>query len=94
MNEVVAMVRRRVDEMQDEYIERMVKNLPVLRAAIGFSQAQLGKKLGMSRQTIVAIENGKRPLSWSLYLAMVLIFNQNEISSKLVESLDLYSQES
>ena len=76
--------------MQDEYTERMVKNLPILRAAIGFTQAQLGKKLGMSRQTIVAIEDEKRPFPWSLYLAMVLVFMQNEDSKKLLESFQLY----
>ena len=76
--------------MQNEYIERMVKNLPILRTAAGLTQAQLGKKIGMSRQTIVAIENGKRPLPWSLYLAMTLIFMQNDNTKKLMESLDLF----
>jgi len=76
--------------MQDEHIERMTVKLPVLRVVVGLTQEQLAKKLGVSRQTIVAIENGKRPLSWSLYLAMVLIFMQNKDSNRLMESLELF----
>jgi predicted transcriptional regulator len=45
--------------MQAEYISCMIKNLPVLRASIGFTQEQLGTKLGVSRQTIVVIEDEK-----------------------------------
>ena len=76
--------------MQDEYLKRMVGNLPIVRVAAGFTQAQLGEKIGVSRQTIVAIENGKRPLPLSLYLAMVLVFMQNENSLKLMDSFNLY----
>ena len=86
------MNQREVGAMQKEYIGRMVKNLPTLRMTAGFTQAQLGKKVGMSRQSIVAIENEKRPLPWSLYLAMVLVFMQNENSKKLMESFELYDE--
>ena len=87
------MNQREVGAMQKEYIERMVKNLPILRMSAGLTQAQLGKKVGMSRQSIVAIENRKRPLPWSLYLAMVLVFMQNDDSKKLMESFNLYDEE-
>jgi len=79
--------------MQDEYISRMIKNLPVLRAAADLTQAQLGAKLSVSRQTIVAIENEKNPLTWSLYLAMVLVFKQYEESQILLESFGLFDKE-
>ncbi len=76
--------------MQTEYISRMIKNLPVLRASIGFTQEQLGAKLGVRRQTIVAIENEKKPLTWSMYLAMVCIFERYKESNDLMEKLDLF----
>jgi Predicted transcriptional regulators len=76
--------------MQDEYIGRMIKNLPVLRASVGFTQEQLGLKLGVSRQTIVAIENEKSSLTWSMYLAMVCIFEKYEESNELLEKLNLF----
>lgn len=68
------MKKRRDGARQDEFIARMIKNLPVLRASVDLTQEQLGAKLGVSRQTIVAIENGKSPLTWSLYLAMICVF--------------------
>lgn len=77
--------------MQDEYLGHLVKNLPVLRASVDLTQRQLGAKLGISRQTIVAIENGKSPLTWSLYLAMILVFQQFDESKELLEKLELFS---
>jgi len=79
--------------MQDDYLVRMVKNLPVLRAAVGITQEQLSKKIGVSRQTIVAIENRKSPLSWSLYLAMICIFERYYETKTLLEKIDLFSDE-
>lgn len=76
--------------MQDEFIARMIKNLPVLRVSVDLTQEQLGAKLGVSRQTIVAIENGKSPLTWSLYLAMVCVFGLYEESRNLIEKLELF----
>ena len=88
------MIRGRNGAMQDEYISRMVKNLPVLRAAVGLTQEQLGSKVGVSRQTIVAIENQKNPLTWSLYLAVVCVFEQYEESKELVEKLKIFTSNS
>lgn len=87
------MNKRRDGTMRDDYIDQMVKNLPVLRAAVDLTQAQLGEKLGVSRQTIVAIENEKSPLTWSLYLAIVCVFGQYENSRRLLEKLALFSKE-
>lgn len=84
------MTRRRDGKMQDDYISRMVKNLPVLRTAVDLTQEQLGAKLGVSRQTIVAIENEKNPLTWSLYLAMVCVFQGYAESKILLDSFNLF----
>lgn len=43
-----------------ELINTMVTELPVLRARIGASQADISEKIGISRQTYNAIENGKK----------------------------------
>ena len=42
--------------------KNMAENLPVLRAKVGLSQDELAVRLGFSRQTISAIENGKRKM--------------------------------
>jgi len=79
--------------MQNEYIDSMIKNMPVLRAATNMTQVQLAEKVGVSRQTIVAIETRKRPMSWSLYLAAVFVFEQYEESNNLIGKLELCSSE-
>ena len=79
--------------MQDEFIDIMIKNLPVLRASANMTQAQLAEKTGVSRQTIVSIENRKRPLPWTLYLAIVCVFEQYEGSKTLLIKLNLFSSE-
>ena len=82
-----------INAMKDEYIQKMIKNRPVLRASIGLTQRQLGKKVGVSRQTIVAIENKKHSLSWSLYLSIICVFFQYEETKLLLDNLEVFSDE-
>ena len=49
-------------------------NLPTLRKKYGISQADLGEKVGLSRQTISGIERGSIEMSWTVYLAIVCYF--------------------
>ena len=72
-SDIIDMNRKEKVAMQDEYMDTLIKNLPVLRAATSMTQAQLAEKVGVSRQTIVAIETRKRPMPWSLYLATILV---------------------
>lgn len=78
---------------KEEYIDRMVKNLPVLRASIRITQKELAQKIGITRQSMMNIETRRRPLQWSTYLALVLVFQQAEESRKLFESLRLFDGE-
>ena len=75
---------------KEEYIDRMVKNRPVLRASIRITQKELAQKIGITRQSMMNIETRRRPLQWSTYLALVLVFQQAEESRKLLESLRLF----
>ena len=45
-----------------ELINTMIIELPVLRARIGASQADISERIGVSRQTYNAIENGKKKI--------------------------------
>ena len=85
------MNRKEILAMQNEYIVSMIKNMPVLRATTNMTQAALAEKIGVSRQTIVAIETRKRPMSWSLYLAMICVFEQYEDSRKLLDTYELFN---
>lgn len=87
------MKRREKIAMQDEHIDILIKNLPVLRVATQMTQAQLADRVGVSRQTIVAIETRKRPMPWTLYLAIMFVFMRCKGSKTLLEKLDLFDDE-
>ena len=55
----------------------MITELPVLRARLGLSQEELGEKIGLSRQMVVAMETRKRPMTWNTYLSLILLFLHN-----------------
>jgi DNA-binding XRE family transcriptional regulator len=75
---------------QEEYLERMVKYLPVLRAALKITQKDLARKIGVTRQSMMNIETKRSPLQWPTYLALVFVFQQNEDTKKLLYSLELF----
>ena len=55
----------------------MNNRLRVLRAERDWSQAELGKRLSVSRQTINAIENGKYDPSLPLAFKMARLFDSS-----------------
>jgi len=54
----------------------MRNRLRELRADVGWSQAALGEKLGVSRQTINAIETGKYDPSLPLAFKIAILFKK------------------
>lgn len=53
----------------------MKNRLPVLRAEHGWSQAELARRLGVSRQTVNAIETGRYDPSLPLAFAIARVFD-------------------
>lgn len=53
----------------------MKNNIKVKRAMQDFTQTDLANKIGVSRQTIHAIESGKYVPSLSLALKMTVVFD-------------------
>ncbi len=53
----------------------MINRLRVLRAERGWSQGDLADRLGVSRQTVNAIETGKYDPSLPLAFSMVRLFS-------------------
>ncbi len=47
------------EESKKKLIENMAENLSVLRAKLNMTQEQLGLLIGVSRQTVIAIETKK-----------------------------------
>lgn len=79
--------------IKDRIIENMTANLPTLRAKAALSQAKLAEMIGVSRQTLVAVENRKRKMSWSTFLACLLVFHKNEETDALLRLYAIYTEE-
>jgi DNA-binding XRE family transcriptional regulator len=74
-------------------IANMTDNLMVLRNKLRLTQVDLAGNVGISRQTLVNIENKKRDMAWNTFVALVCVFRENESTSGLLEHFDIYTPE-
>ena len=80
-------------DIQAEAIRNMTKNLSVLRTMLNLTQAELASIIGIGRQTLVAVENNKRAMSWSVFLSLLFVFSQNKETQVLLEVFNIYTSE-
>ena len=78
---------------KNKLIAKMGENLPTLRIRLSLTQAKLAEMVGISRQTLVAIESGKRAMSWNTFLSCLLIFQNNSDTRKLLSVYDISTDE-
>lgn len=71
----------------------MAENLPVLRKMLKLTQEELAEIIGSSRHTVMLIESGKRKMTWSTFLSLILLFEKNESTSKLLRAFEVYTPE-
>lgn len=84
----------KIDEnLKELSIENMINNMSVLRTMLHLSQVELAELIGMSRQTLVVIENRKRKMTWSTFLSLLFVFSQNKETNKLLEIFGIYPKE-
>ena len=77
-----------------ELIDALIIELPVLRARIGASQADISERIGISRQTYNAIENGKKSMSWTVFLELYAVFSNDERTLQMLNSIDIFRENS
>lgn len=77
---------------KETYVQLMTENLPTLRAKLHLSQSELAEFVGVTRQQIVAIENLKRKMSWSLFLSFVFLFSSYSSTCDLLDFLGISSK--
>ena len=54
-------------ELKEKCVIIMKEHLPVLRKINNLTQKGLGEVIGVSRQTITNIENGRSEMKWSIF---------------------------
>ncbi len=78
---------------RQKHIKNMTDNLPMLRTRLGMTQEELADKIGVSRSTVISIENKKRDMTWNTFLSLMLLFTKNEATNVLLNVLDIYTEE-
>ncbi len=71
---------------REELIEKLWHNLHLVQAKLKISQADL---VGIGRQTVISIENGKSKMRWDTFLAMILVISQYDDSFELLQLWEL-----
>lgn len=65
------------EEEKTRSVHKLAKSLKNLRCMCGWSQEVLASYIGVTRQTIISIEKGKREMTWTMFLALTLLFLAN-----------------
>lgn len=81
------------EETKNTLCQRMSEKLLVFRTMLRLSQADLAKKIGVSRQTVVSMESCKRPISWNTFLSLILLFSKNKSTNQLLKLYEIYTDE-
>lgn len=79
------------DASKKKLTKMLIEELPVLRAKARVSQETLAEKIGISRQTYSGIETGRREMTWTVFLALVAFFQNNDSTKGMLEKLEGFS---
>lgn len=81
------------EERKSELIGLMTKNLVTLRTVLRLTQTQLADYMGITRQTLVYIETGKRNMTWNTFLSLLFIFTQRKETRDLLSILGVFTDD-
>lgn len=81
------------DAEKDEFIATLTANLSALRTQAEISQEELANLIGVSRQTYSAVERKKRRMAWSTYLSLVLFFDHNQKTHRMLRMMHIFPKE-
>lgn len=81
------------DSNKEILIKKLTENLKQFRAKLNISQEQLANIIGVSRQTINAIESGRRDMNWMMFIIIMLFFLKNEDTRSLLAFMGIYTPE-
>lgn len=76
------------NEIRSELINLLRNELPVLRTKAKVSQEEIASKIGVSRQTFSSFETGKREMSWTVFLALIAFFQNNDNTRQMLGNIE------
>lgn len=82
-----------VDINKDDLVAKMSNNLLVLRKKLNLKQSELADKVGISRQTLLEIEKGRRIMQWNVFIALLAVFREDSGTSDLLNHFEIYTPE-
>ena len=77
------------EQEQAQKIALLTEELPILRARLRVSQADIARGIGISRQTYSLIETGKQKMTWITYMAFIAYFSNDPKTKKSLVELGL-----
>lgn len=77
---------------QNRRICILTDELPVLRARLHISQAELSRGIGISRQTYSLVETKKQQMTWITYMAIIAFFSNYANTREALINLGLISK--
>lgn len=77
-------------EEKKELAARLTNALPALRGAAKATQEEVANIIGVSRQTYSAVEMQKRPMSWNIYMSLILFFDYNPHTHDAIRKLEAF----
>lgn len=80
------------DKEKEAYIANLTAEIPSLRAKLGISQGDLARVIGISRQTLSAIERSERAMSWDTYLSMLFFFDNNNLTHQTIRNSNIFPE--
>ena len=87
------MYKKLSEESKSNAVKNMSDNLVALRTMLHLTQAQLAEIMGVTRQTLVLYETGKRVITWNTFLSLMFIFTQKRETRELLNILNIYTDE-
>lgn len=81
-----------MEQNQIHLIDILTEELPVLRARLRISQADMARGIGISRQTYSLIETKKQRMTWVTYMAMIAFFSADRRTRKDLIELGLINE--
>ena len=87
------MTHKFCESQKENLIAILTSELKMLRSKAEASQQELANRLGVSRQTYGAIESKTQKMTWSNFLALLLIFTSNQDTAKILNWIGVYPPE-